>query len=195
MRERLAPLAAIFLLTIVVATSYWYSRAMRRPQVAPVPTPGTPDFIVDGVVITQFDARGAALHKLFAERLTHYLENDNVALAGPRLVSLRPDQPQVDARALQARVENAGERVHLIGAVQLTRAAAAGEPALRLSTEYLLALPDLDRYSTDRPVEMVRGASTIRARSMVYDNIARTVEFEGDVRAAFAADAAAGGPR
>ena len=66
-----------------------------------------------------------------------------------------------------------------------------GEPALRLSTEYLLALPDLDRFSTDKPVEMERGTSTIKAQSMVYDNIARRIDFQGDVRGSFAAAPAA----
>ncbi|HYS14163.1 MAG TPA: LPS export ABC transporter periplasmic protein LptC, partial [Burkholderiaceae bacterium] len=107
------------------------------------------------------------------------------------LVSLRPDQPQLDARSMRARVENAGERVHMMGSVLLTRAAAAGEPALRLSTEYLLALPDLDRFSTDKPVEMERGPSTISAQSMTYDNIARTIDFQGDVRASFISPPAA----
>jgi lipopolysaccharide export system protein LptC len=187
MRDRVAPLLAIILLTIVVGTSYWYSRTMRVPRAAPPPTPGTPDFVVERVVITQFDVHGLARNKLFAERLTHYEENDNVELANPHLVSLRPDQPQLDVRALRARVENAGEKVHLLGSVQLTRAAAQGEPPLRLSTEYLLALPDLDRFSTDKPVEMERGPSTINAQAMTYDNIARTVDFQGDVRANFVA--------
>jgi hypothetical protein len=33
---------------------------------------------------------------------------------------------------------------------------------------------------------MERGQSTINAQSMVYDNIARTIDFQGDVRAKFA---------
>jgi lipopolysaccharide export system protein LptC len=186
MRERIAPLLAIILLTIVVGTSYWYSRMMRIPRAAPPPTPGTPDVVAEHVVITQFDIQGVARNKLFAERLTHYEENDNIELASPRLVSLRPDQPQLDARAQRARIENAGERVLMMGSVLLTRAGAAGEPAMRLSTEYLVALPDRDRFSTDRPVEMERGQSTINAQSMVYDNVARTIDFQGDVRAKFA---------
>jgi lipopolysaccharide export system protein LptC len=192
MRDRIAPLAAIILLTIVVGTSYWYSRMMRIPRAAPPPAPGTPDVVVERVVITTFDVHGLARNKLFAERLTHFQENDNIELASPRLVSLRPDQPQVDARAMRARVENAGERVHMMGSVLLTRAAAGDEPALRLSTEYLLALPDLDRFSTDKPVEMERGQSTINAQSMLFDNITRTIDFEGNVRANFASPPAAG---
>jgi lipopolysaccharide export system protein LptC len=194
MRERIAPIFAIILLLVVVGSSYWYSRLMRVPRAAPPPTPGTPDVVVERVVITQFDVHGIARNKLFAERLTHFQENDNIELASPRLVSLRPDQPQVDARAQRARVENAGEKVHMMGSVLLTRAATPGEPALRLSTEYLLALPDIDRFSTDRPVEMERGPSTIDAESMVYDNITRTIDFQGDVRGTFVAPPAPAKP-
>jgi hypothetical protein len=45
----------------------------------------------------------------------------------------------------------------------------------------LLALPDRDRYSTDLPVVVDRGADSIRARGMDLDNIARRVEFFADV--------------
>ncbi|MCX8003494.1 MAG: LPS export ABC transporter periplasmic protein LptC [Burkholderiaceae bacterium] len=187
MRDRLAPLAAILLLTVVVATSYWYARALRKPTAAPPPPPGTPDFVVERVVITQFDATGRARHKLYAERLTHFLETDDIELTAPRLVSLRPDQPQVQVRAQHGRVENAGERLHLRGAVEVTREAGAGQPALRLASEYLLALPDLDRYWTDQPVQVAYGDSVITARAASFDNLARTVEFDGDVRARFVA--------
>jgi LPS export ABC transporter protein LptC len=182
MRDRLTMLVAIFLLAAVAATSFWYSRALRRPPAADRPAPATPDFVVDRLVLTQFDEAGRAKHKLFAERLTHFSENDDIELANPRLVSLRPDRPQIEARAQRARVENAGERVHLRGSVVLTRTADGPEPPLRLTTEYLLANPDYDRYSTDRPVQIERGPDRMQANSMELDNIARTTRLDGDVK-------------
>jgi lipopolysaccharide export system protein LptC len=173
---------AIVLLGAVTATSFWYSRLLRRPPAAERAAPGTPDFIVDRLVLTQFDETGHARHKLFAERLTHFAEGDDIELARPRLVSLRPDRPQVEASAQRARIENAGERVHLYGSVLLARAAAGAEPPLRLATEYLLALPDEDRYRTDQPVELARGSDRMRADSLELDNIARTTRMLGNVR-------------
>jgi lipopolysaccharide export system protein LptC len=175
-------LIAIALLAAVTATSFWYSRVLRRPPAAQPATPGTPDFVVERLVLTQFDPAGRARHKLFAERLTHFAENDDIELASPRLVSLRPDRPQIEARAQRARLENTGERVHLRGSVLLTRAPFGGEPALRLATEYLLALPDEDRYSTDRPVEFERGPDRMRGDAFELDNIARTTRLAGNVR-------------
>ena len=84
--------------------------------------------------------------------------------------------------ARTALVENAGERVHLEHSVVLTREGRDGEAPLRVTTEYLLALPDKDLYSTDRPVEIERGAGRTRANQMVIDNIARTLDAVGSVR-------------
>ncbi len=183
MRDRLTSLIALALLALVTGTSYWYARALRIPTGAVIATPGAPDFEAEQLVITQFDAQGRAKHRLFADKLLHYADTDNVDLTGPRLVSLRPDQPQVEVRARTGKVENAGERVHLIGQVDVRRAPFAELPAMQLRSEYLLALPDEDRYSTDRPVEVERGSSRITAAGgMQLDNIARTVRFDGNVR-------------
>jgi lipopolysaccharide export system protein LptC len=183
MRDRLTTIIAIVLLAAVTVTSYWYARTLRIPKSISVTAPGTPDFEADKLVITQFDSEGRAKNKLFADRLLHYTENDNVDLTSPRLVSLRPDQPQIEVRAQRAQLENAGERVHLHGEVDVRRAAFGDTPALRVTTDYLLAIPDVDRYSTDRPVEVERGAARIRADGgMQLDNIARTARFDGNVR-------------
>jgi lipopolysaccharide export system protein LptC len=183
MRDRLTTIIAIVLLAAVTVTSYWYARTLRMPKSISVTAPGTPDFEADKLVITQFDSEGRAKNKLFADRLLHYTENDNVDLTSPRLVSLRPDQPQIEVRAQRAQLENAGEKVHLHGEVDVRRAAFGDTPALRVTTDYLLAIPDVDRYSTDRPVEVERGAARIRADGgMQLDNIARTARFDGNVR-------------
>lgn len=183
MRDRLTTVIAILLLAAVTATSYWYARTLRMPKSITVTAPGTPDFEADKLVITQFDAAGRAKNRLFADRLLHYNENDNVDLTSPRLVSLRPDQPQVEVRAQRAQLENAGEKVHLQGEVDVRRAAFGDTPALRVTTDYLLAIPDVDQYSTTRPVDVERGTARIRADGgMQLDNIARTARFNGNVR-------------
>jgi LPS export ABC transporter protein LptC len=182
-KDRLTLLIAILLLGSVTATSYWYARSLRLPSNINVARPGSPDFETEKMVVTQFDAQGRAQYKLFAEKLVHFGENDDVELSLPRLVSLRPDRPQVEVRAQRGRVENLGEKVHLHGDVVLTRTPTDSVPALRADTAYLLAQPDEDKYSTDQPVVVRRGEQTISAqRGMTIDNIARTSEFRGDVK-------------
>jgi lipopolysaccharide export system protein LptC len=183
MRDKLSLLIAIVLLSSVTATSYWYARSLRVPPNLSIVRPNSPDFETERLVITQFDGQGRAKYKLFADKLVHFGETDDVELSSPRLVSLRPDRPQVEVRAERGRVENTGEKVHLHGDVVLTRTAAGATPAMRVETPYLLALPDEDKYSTDQPVLVQRGAQSISAqRGMAVDNIARTARFDGSVQ-------------
>jgi LPS export ABC transporter protein LptC len=113
--------------------------------------------------------------------MTHFAQTDDMDLVRPRLVSLRPDEPRVEAVARLAHMENDGERIRLTGDVLLTRASPPGAPPLRVSTQMLLALPDRDRYLTDQPVLVDRGPDSIRARGMDLDNITQRVEFLADV--------------
>jgi LPS export ABC transporter protein LptC len=179
-RDRIASVIAIALLALVTATSYWYSRSLQTGTAAEAAHPKV-DADADQVTLVQFDSAGRAKFKLFADRMTHYAQTDNVDLVKPRLLSLRPDQPRVEAVAQLAHIENDGERIRLSGDVVLTRASPAGLPPLRVSTEMLLALPDLDRYSTDRPVLVDRGPDSIQAHGMELDNITQRVEFLADV--------------
>lgn len=185
MRDRITVIIAIALLALVTATSYWYSISLNRTEPVPAPAPGTADVIVDKLVLTQFDAQGRARLKLFGEKLVHFPEHDEIKVTGPRLVSLRPDQPRIEASALTARLENAAEKVYLSGDVLLKRGAFGADPPMQVATQYLLALPDEDRYRTDKPVRITRGDSTADADSMDYSNIARTLDLKGSVHTVF----------
>ena len=183
MRDRITAVIAVLLLVLLSATTYWYSQTTRIGDlVSPVSREG-PDVVVDGVAMTQFDAEGRAVNKLIGERVTHFPSDDRIEVIRPRLISLREDQPQLDAKAAHARVEDSGARVVFSGDVTLIRAAGKdGEPSMRMTTDRLVALPDSERFYTDAPVEIERGGSHIRAVGMDYDNIKRSVKFRSKVR-------------
>jgi len=182
MRDRLTMLIAALLLAVVTVTSYWYSREMRRPTSRTPPSPGTPDFIVDAVVLTQFDERGRGRYKLIAERLSYFNENDDAELARPRLVSLQPDEPQVQVSAARARVTNAGEKVLMQGDVLLQRAAGADRPALTIRTERMTAIPDVEQFASDVPVLIEQGDTRLAGAAMEYDNLKRVLTVTGGLR-------------
>lgn len=188
MRDRITAIIAVLLLALLAATTYWYSHAARLGGlVNPVSREG-PDIVVDGATLTQFDAEGRATNKLIGDRVTHYPSDDRVEVIRPRLISLRADQPQLDARANHARVEESGARVILSGDVLVIRAAGPdGEPPMQLATERLVALPDLEQFSTDAPAVIERGASRISAVGLDYDNIKRTVKLRSNVKGTVAA--------
>lgn len=197
MRDRITAVIAVLLLALLAGSTYWYSQATRVGDLAhPVSREGA-DTVVDGVTLTQFDAEGRATNRLIGERITHYPSDDRAEVIRPRMVSLRADQPQIDAKANHARVEDGGARVILSGDVSLIRAAGKnGEQPMRLSTEKLVVLPDTEQFSTDAPVEIERGGSHVSSVGMDYDNIKRTVRFRSRVRGTVEpSGAAAGGAR
>ncbi|HYM47359.1 MAG TPA: LPS export ABC transporter periplasmic protein LptC [Burkholderiaceae bacterium] len=196
MKDRITAFIAIVLLASLAGISYWYSQTTRLKNLAsPVSREG-PDFVVNGVTVTQFDKTGRATNRLHAGELSHFAADDHSELAQPRLISLRPDQPQLEARAKSAKVESGGERVLLAGDVVVTRALGKdGAPPMRLRTQRLVAIPDLDRYSTDAAVEIERGDSVVRSVGMDYDNIERVLKFHSKVHGTIAPTAPGGATR
>jgi len=181
MRDRIASVMAIMLLALVAATSYWYSRSLNSTDASPASRLQRVDADAQSITLYQFDPQGRAQYRLAAERMTHYGDTDDADLVEPRMVSLRPEAPQLRAQSRRAHVENNGERVRLMRDVVLTRQTRDGRPPLRVTTESLVALPDQDRYTTDQPVLVERGADSIRARGMDLDNITQRAEFASEV--------------
>lgn len=187
MKDRITAFIAILLLASLAGISYWYSQATRLKKISsPVSREG-PDFVVNGVSLTQFDETGRATNRLHASQLMHFAADDHSELLQPRLISLRPHQPQLEARAKSANVESGGERVLLSGDVVVTRAPGRdGSPPMQLRTQQLTAIPDLDRYSTDVAAEIENGDSVVRSIGMDYDNVQRVVKFRSQVRGTLA---------
>jgi lipopolysaccharide export system protein LptC len=185
MRDRVTTMVAILLLAAVTATSYWYSRSLRWSMRVAASPAEAPDVIASRIALTEFDALGRARLTLFADAMTHRSDNDVGLLDQPRLVSRRIDQPQLEAQARHGRVDDGGASIYLEDDVRLTREAVGEQPPLKVTTEFLLVLPDYDRYKTDRDIQLERGASTERAHGMDLDNVARTVVFQSDVHALF----------
>ena len=196
MRDRITAFIAIVLLASLAGVSYWYSQSTRLKKIAsPVSREG-PDFVVNGVTLTQFDATGRATNRLHANELMHFAADDHTELSQPRLINLRPEQPQLEARAKSANVESGGERLSLSGDVVVTRAPGRdGTAPMQLRTQQLTAFPDFDRYSTDAAVEVERGDSVVRSVGMDYDNVQRVVKFHSKVHGTIASTAPGGAAR
>ncbi|SPE25704.1 conserved exported hypothetical protein [Burkholderiales bacterium] len=185
MGERVASWFAILLMAAVLGTSYWYAQTLRAGTAADTGRIGAVDLFAEDIALTGFDTMGRAHYRLFADRMTHFGSSDDVDLENPRLLSLRLDQPQVQATALRAHAINNAQTVQMRGNVVITRAASAERPAMRMQTEELTAIPDEDRFWTEAPVRIESGRSVINARGMDFDNIARHVELHSDVVGSF----------
>jgi lipopolysaccharide export system protein LptC len=184
--ERLASWFAVALMAVVLVTSYWYAQTLRAGDAQGAARIGSVDFFAEGIALTGFDATGRPKYRLYADRMTHFGNSDDVDLVKPRLLSMRADQPQVQASALVAHASNNAQTVQMRGNVVVTRDASGGRPALRLQTEELSAVPDEDRFWTDAPVLLQSGHNVLRARGMDFDNVARRIDLRAEVVGDFA---------
>ena len=185
MGERISSWFAVLLLFVVLVTSYWYAQTLRLAPIADGGRIGDVDFFAEDVALTGFDPVGRPRYRLFADRMTHFGNSDDVDLVKPRLLSMRPDQPQVQATARTAHAENNAQTVHMQGNVVITRAASDTQEPMRLETEALTAVPDDDHFWTDAPARLQSGRSVISGKGMDFDNVARRVQLRGDVTGSF----------
>ncbi len=185
MGERIASWFAIVLVAAVLATSYWYAQTLRSGTTVETGRIGAVDFFAQNIALTGFDSLGRARYRLFADRMTHFGNSDDVDLEHPRILSLRSDQPLVQATAQYAHATNNAQTVQMKGNVVVTRAASVDRAAMMMQTEELLAIPDEDHFWTDQPVHLQSGATDINARGMDFDNIARRVELNSEVVGTF----------
>jgi lipopolysaccharide export system protein LptC len=184
MAERLATWFALLLVGVVLATSYWYAETLRSeaPEGGRI---GAIDFFAQGVALTTFDALGRPRFRLFADRMTHFGRSDDADLEKPHLVSMRPDQPQVQVTARNAHAQNNAQLVELDGDVVVVRAADHAHPPMRLETDQLSVVPDDDHFWTSAPVRMTSGRSVLNGRGMDFDNVARRLDLRADVAGSF----------
>ena len=139
-------------------------------------TAGTPDFFVEQCVFTQFDPQGRAENRLFAraDDALSGQRRDPPAQPAAGQPAARPPPGAGDART--ARIENAGERIHLqIGRADPRRPRRRGaDPRRPPST--CSRCPT--RIST-APTGPSRSSAAPDARAptgMLIDNIARTLD-------------------
>lgn len=185
MGERAASWFAIVLMAAVLGTSYWYAKMMRHDASEGAGRVGSVDFFAETIALTGFDSLGRPRYRMFADRMTHFGNSDDADLVHPRLLSLQPGQPQVQAVAQGAHAVNNAQVVKMFGEVVVTREADSRREPMRLETTELTALPDEDRFWTDAPVRILSGRSVLSGKGMDFDNITHRADLRSDVAGTF----------
>ena len=189
--DRIAAGISIALLAGLAAVSYYLAElSARLDRPAFERAAGTePDYFVEGLALTRLGRDGQPVFRMSAERMLHFPVNDTSEFTRPLLVSLDPGKPLVTLRAERGVATAGGQQTHLHDRVRLTRAAQGGKPALQVDTDYVLVLPDEDIARTDRPVRITHGGSSLTGVGMEFDNAARVLKVQSQVKGVWAAPA------
>lgn len=136
---------------------------------------GSPDYLADGLAMTDVGGDGRILRQLSAQHLRHDTRPERFSLDAPTLTLFRDGQPTWRIRARRGDSSDPSRDIWLTGGVSATRDARLGPP-LRLDTPRLHANPATNRLDTPARVVVTGPQSTLRAVGLNADLNAKTLE-------------------
>lgn len=179
MGERGTLAISVVLLATLAVGSYWLAEQARKSD-APTRKPGHDiDYTAKDISLTRMDDAGRAAYTVDADALVHFADDDTGELTQPRIVGSKVDRPVMRVRADLGKTTSDAEEVRLYGNVVFNRAPWRGNAAMQATGPYMLVYPDREVLSSDQPVRIVQGGSSVDANGMYYDNGTRRLELEG----------------
>lgn len=181
MRSSGASLFPIALLGLLAALTFWLDQttlgedAKRSGQ-----RRHDPDYTVDRFQVRRFDADGALLHSLVADRMLHYPDDDSTHVVAPRLTYHATPPTQLTADS--AWLDKGGKHLKLEGNVRIVRESPDHRPPTRIATSVLHVDPDAGLARTDAPVTITQGRSVISGAGLEANNKTRMTVMFGPVR-------------
>jgi len=178
MRNRLPALVAIALLFSLVAGTWWAAEYTQRAVQIEPPRRLThePDAWSSHFVMVRTDADGIAINRMEGDYLEHYPDDDSYEVTTARATGQQPGSPITVGTADTAIMDQDGSRITMRGNAHLHRQPYDDRPALDVTSEELILLPDEDVAFTDLPAVVVNGKSTMVGTGMRYDNGNRTLQ-------------------
>lgn len=154
----------VALLLAAAGLAAWWYRGSQQLEPEPASRhQGRPDYVVEQVAAVMMSETGRPARRLQSPELRHYSGDAGSELDMPVLRLLEPDAPDWVIRAERAWFSADGAETLLEGPVHAERAAAAGEPPIRIHTSELLLLDGAGYAETDRFVEIERGEDWLTA--------------------------------
>ena len=178
MKERIPALVALLLLISLVFLSWWAADYTLRSVELDDPRRLThePDAWSEHFVMVRTNTAGEAINRLEGDYMVHFPDDDSYEVDNARAVGQRVGSPVTVATGNKAIMDKGGSRVTLNGDAHLHRVPYDDRPALDVTSEQLILLPDEDVAFTDLPALVVNGKSRINGKGMRYDNDSRTLE-------------------
>jgi lipopolysaccharide export system protein LptC len=177
---RLFPL---LLMLALAALTFWLELVLHEEEeLRQAPRRHDPDYIVEGLRHTRFNAQGVAESTLAAAKMLHYPDDDSTELLAPRLVQTRANQPRVTVTAERATLSRDGEELFLYDNVLVVREAGAGGPETRMRTSFLQMARAQSVLRTDADIEITEGDRVLSGRGMEYNDDSRQFSLRERVR-------------
>ena len=175
----------LLLLAVLASLTFWLDQAVLQGATGSGTVRHDPDYIVDNIVVRRMDANGDVKHTLYAERMTHYPDDDSTHLLTPRFISNASARAPMSITSRTARVSSGGEHIYFETDVRATRAAYADHSEMVMETSFLHVTPDQHIARTDRPVTVTDAHTVARAIGLELNSETRTVKFLSQFRGTY----------
>jgi lipopolysaccharide export system protein LptC len=165
---RLFPL---LLMLALAALTFWLERTVRQEE-GPHPSlrRHDPDYVIDNLKHTRFNAQGLVESTLAAAKMLHYPDDESTDLIAPHLVQTKPNEPRMTMTADRGALSQDGEEIFLYGNVLLVRDADADRSETRLRTSFLHLARGQSVIRTDRDVVITEEDRVLTGRGLEYRN-------------------------
>lgn len=159
-------------LIVLVAGTSWVAKWLTPISKTAQPVRHEADFYLADFTATALDAQGRPQHRLQAERMVHYGDDDTAELTRPQITTFDDQGPTWSAQSATGWVSPNGKVVRLLGPVTMVRVDRGSGPA-RIETRDLTLHPDDDFAETAAPVRFSDARGFIMAvgmRAQLGDN-------------------------
>ncbi len=177
----------VALLLIALAALSWWLQGSVEPVSQQIfeKMQHEPDYYMDEFESTALNLVGKPAHKLYADNLKHYANNDSATLERPHLVVFRSEDEFWDIRAESGLVLNGGETILLQGEVIILRITATDIEALQIYTSNLTVYPYVKYMETAARVKIKDGRGRTTAIGMKTDLRQHRIELLSAVRGSY----------
>ncbi|MGH8765061.1 MAG: LPS export ABC transporter periplasmic protein LptC [Burkholderiales bacterium] len=180
---RLFPLV---LMLSLAALSFWLERTVQEEEGAhPSLRRHDPDYIIDNLKHTKFNAQGKVETTLEAAKMLHYPDNDTTELVSPRLVQTKPNEPRMTVTANKGALSPDGEEVFLYDNVLMVRDAGRDSSETQIRSSFMHVVQARSVVSSDRDVVITEDDRVLSGRGMEYHNNSNEMFLRENVRGRF----------
>jgi len=176
----------LLLMLALAGLTFWLERTVREEEgVHPSLRRHDPDYVVDNLAHTRFNAQGVVESTLAAAKMLHYPDDDSTDLVAPRVVQTKPDEPRMTLTADRGALSQDGEEVFLYGNVLVVREGEPDRSEMRMRTSFLHVVRGRSVIRTDRDVVITEENRVLSGRGMEYHNDSKELFLRERVRGRF----------
>ncbi|MDL2283949.1 LPS export ABC transporter periplasmic protein LptC [Oxalobacter sp. OttesenSCG-928-P03] len=169
-------LITIFAIAATLAvSSAWLNMVLKKSaadETTGIPRE-EPDYYLDNFRHFKLKLTGEPDYELTGKKMTHYPDNDSSLINFPVMESLDEQKRLQVTYSDWAYIEDENSKIHMHENVVVLRPPTAETEAFRMTTEYLLVLPNEDIMRTDREVIAYQGTATMTGIGMESNNATR----------------------